>query len=627
MAGPRLKSSEAAGLTPQERELRAQTERLRDKCCRAVLAWADGSPQKTAALQRMMDETGLKKSQCYYWINKYRKKVEEGGGPQALRRKPRPDKGQPRSAGRALRAEARRLATMPGYEAEAARLHEEADALDRQFRLKWVAFCSEPQNAGRDVTILRAEYAEAYPGEAEWLPHYTTLKRYLDDADECLWKTAREARRAKSVRHHLTVPYPNHTWQADQRTADVFCLYTDQRTGEIKLRRPLLFHFVDLYSGREMGGFYTWHYDSANVQAAFLDAIYPDWAQGLPQCGTPEHVEWDRGEQHWSRLIVETMRVLGVCTHKGEAHEPTSHGYVEGTHHIVKNSFEAGLPGFCGGDNRETERPLPVRLYAEGEGPEPEWLTLDQLNAGYKAWVRWLDRQEFRKGASRMELFDAGITPERRAVPDRASFGWQIMPQEIRKVSREGMILLRGMTYTGPAAVELKGRSVRVHYLEGDASCVWLADRHGQPLGVCEAVGDLPRGEDKSFRQVGRARRWTNRSLKDLQTVGRAGAALASEGRIDPAEAEALEGSLAAIKRAIREAAPGTTVADIAAAAEPVADLLRLPQREPETRALADDEPEDDGQVVRDVLAGAVKLFDDGTPPPARGGGLFNFTV
>jgi len=635
---PRLKSLNSRGLTAQEREILAAKLAEREECCRAVNAWPEGSPQRAEAVERMMARTGLGKSRCYDLAKAYATKAAEGGGPQALARKPRRDRDQPRAGGDELRQQATRLAGMPGFEGLQQEVREAAEEAARRLRLKWIGFCSEPKNAHQPASILAKWYAETYPEDT--LPHPSTLRRWLNDADDCLWKTLRERRRAKAVRHHLVAPYPNHTWQADQRTADVFCLFTDTRTGEIKLRRPFLFHFVDLHSGREMGGCYGWHYSSAEVQAAFLDAIYPDYEHGLPQCGTPEHVAWDRGEQHWSKLIAETMRVLDVCTHKGEAHEPTSHGFVESTHTIIKNLFEMDLPGYCGGDNRELERPLPMRLHADREGDEPEYLTLGQLNAGFKAWVAWLDRQPYREehGPSRMELFDSGITPERRAVPDRESFAWSIMPQESRVVSAEGTIELHRVKYTGPAAVEMKRCRVRVHYLEGDASCVWLADKDGQPLGLCEAASPLPLGEDHSFRRISVDRRYTNRSLKDLATVGRATQALAAEGRIDPADAEQLEGTLGAVRKAIREAAPGTTVESLAGPLTPgpsptrgegsgQADVIQLPQREPETRKLADDEPDDGGQAVRQVLAGALKLAPEPEPEPVaeRSGGLFNF--
>lgn len=605
----------------------------RETWCKRVLAWPKGSRQRGAEVKAMMADLGLSRSMCGQIVNAY-----DRDGLDGIRRSDRSDAGKPRAGTRQERREAARLAEL-GYDEEAARLKAEADRLALELQNAFVNFAKKPEFIDAPTTVQRREFSARWKvsrPDAE-IPCCETLRAWIEQSDDSLGMTERERRAARTRRHRIKARYPNHVWQADQRTADVQVReeVVDLRTGEISERvyRPFLFHFVDVFSGREMGGMYFRSYDTNAVELALINAIYPDVENGLMASGTPEIIYWDKGEQHWSHWCQRMATDLDIklLGRKSEAAVPTNHGFVENTHGIVKSQFEVLLPTFLGGDNRQENRPLGFRLVADGEAPATPLPTLDEVNAAYIGYLQWLEVQPYRDGEkSRAQLWSEAVTPERRAVPDRAELGWKFMKRATRKVSKEGQIRFKGLVFTGPNLGDYAGLTVQIHYLDSWYHHIWIADERGHLATIAEVMPDVFYDDDDTFAYVARARAEVRGLLKlsrrvrgDMDTLSDIGAldretAERAAGALEQAEHQLVPGKIDALEfaRRVRE-----KHAERAAAKADQAEVVRLHPK-PDTRPLATDPPEDDG-LISEVVAGATQGLERQTS--SKGGGLFDF--
>jgi hypothetical protein len=375
-----------------------------------------------------------------------------------------------------------------------------------------------------------------------------------------------------------------------------------------------------------MGGGYYSAYDTAAVHDALVDAIYPDETHGILVCGTPACIYWDHGSQHWSEWARMAAHKVGIklLGEKSEAATPTNHGFVENTHGFVKEHFEALQPGFVGGDNRPDNRPLLARMEDDGEVPAPQYLTLGQLNRAYKAWVAEMHEWPYRDGErSRFDLWLADTPPERRHVPPRQELAWEFMPVETRVVDAAGVIAFRGREYTGPLLNELKGMRVRVKFIEGSASALFVADEKDRLLTICDPLPDVFYDDDVSHRHVAAKRREGRRSADTVEAVKGTLQRLAGEGHLDAGQAAAagdvLDTAAAALKPGRRQLvdpdlgtpAPSFVPPDVIDARGRFAAAT--------TRSLRDTDAEE--ALTADVLAGAaasVEVADSGR-------GLFDY--
>ncbi len=591
--------------------------KVREECIKGVVAWPKGTRQRAVALDKMQSLTRLSKQRCYDLVAAYEAALAAGGDPRAvLRRKPRKDAGAPRAGGEQLRRDAAWLKGT-GVQDLAEQQRSAAERAARELKLRFAEFCCDPQHCDLKTSMVRRLFEEAHPELA--LPHSATLRRWRAEIDPALTMTRREANREFSPRGRVEARHPNHLWLADQHVADLHVWHVDPETGESTPRRPTLFQFLDRFTGLPMGGFYSWSYSSETVAMCLWEAMLPDYERELPWSGLPEHLYWDRGEQHWSAWMQDTCRALKIETHKGEPYEWAPHGFIEGHHNIIHTQFESLLPGYCGSDGKTDQMPLAWRKFRNGEGPCPELLTLDELNERWHAWRRWLADQPYRDGRyTRQQLYDLHVG-DRDAYPSWEAFPLAIMRQETRVPSDEGAVTVHGLTYEGWPLNELKGTRVPIAFLPGHMGHVWVLDSSGaRVLGVVPVreVGIF--GDDPALRAVGRRRRSAREGVKRVEEVKRGLDALVGRGEVDQAEAEQAAGVLTRLQAVARAE---TKTIEMVAAEVPDNVVELKPRRVAEEKPLR---PGPDLTVVEEALAGGPA--PDARPRLERGaGGLLDF--
>ncbi|HAZ65024.1 MAG TPA: hypothetical protein DCZ72_15635 [Armatimonadetes bacterium] len=572
---------------------------------RRIVQWDPHTRERRAALLAECERLNLSETTLYDLAKLY---DADGGGPEAVERKLRGDRGRAR---------------------------------DTAQQAAWIALCSDPAHQGAPDSTLAALHQATYCATAGVEPvSMATLRRWRRAIDPRRAMTTAEAVRASGVKGRVVAKYPNHCWIADQRTADIFVRepIIDRITGEItgeRTYRPILFHFVDVFSGLEMGGAYYREYTTATVlEGALLDAIYPDYEAGLPFGGIPEMIWWDKGRQHWSRWSRDTMRLLNVrlIGEKSAGGEPTHHGLIEATHQVIKNRFETLQPGYCAGEVRRDDRPLPLRLAADGE-TTIQYLTLDELNARYRVWLADHVQQPYTRhgqtgNASRLNRWRAGIKPERFSVPDRAELGLMFRPYEDVTVTREGHVYVAGRGFTHPMLGTYQRGRVRVRYLKSDLSYVVITDyqeRGGRAtatasekiLCVATPIPDAVVGDVVSSREVASLRKVARKFATESRTHAEVGKVLVERGLLAAEDGQALEQGVAALVEVVK---PGRTVPHdverIAAdrAAKQPSNVVRLEPR-PGHHELSP--PDDRAEAAADLIALAG---GESTPEPADTG-------
>ena len=434
---------------------------------------------------------------------------------------------------------------------------------------RWIAFATVTERRHWTGAVLISEFRKLEaPGPEDKWPSDAAFRRWLAEPHEGFDLTGKEFNRAFSRKLTMSARHPNGVWQADQRTADLLVVERelDKSTDELvekRRYRPFLFHFVDVESGVEMGGGYFEAYDTTAVHYALLDAIYPDAANELPFCGIPEWIYWDNGEQHRSCWAARAAEQLGIQLHYSIPAEPTSHGFVESTHHIVKDRFEARMPGFVGGDNQTDNRPLARRVEDETHH-QAELLTLDELNAAYRSWVaQELHHTEYRGGATRAERWLRDCPAERRRVPELTDLAWRLMDRETRKV-HDGRVRLNTVEYTAAHLGELNGLSVECRYVREDIHRVWIVvPGHGVCHCVATPVEARFYGDIAGHVDLKRRNKELAAFRRAVAEANRATQAAAELGLVSGADAERSEATAATVGKVLngrQKAALGHTL-------------------------------------------------------------------
>lgn len=493
-----------------------------------------------------------------------------------------------------------------------------------EMQIAWQRFVKHPDEEclplALQVQRFQADYCDPRGLTARSLD---TMRRWLKGTDERHGMTSKEAKRASTTKQRIQALYSNQVWIGDQRVADVFVREPDEidpETGEIltwRKYRPTKFTLMDVRSTCPMGGLYYRDYTSATVEHAIIDSIYPDDEHDLPMCGVAEGIWWDKGKQHWSDWMLAGTSALGIrlLGAKSAGGEPTHHGLIEGYHRILKDEFETGLPGYCGGNNRPENQPLALRLVHDDGVAADELLTLEELNEEYLRWnSEFVRRPCQRHGsadrASRLTRWRRDMTkPELRDVPDRADLGWAFMRQERRKVTREGHIIWNRRAYNHPLLGDWGDVWVQIRTIDGWTGAIWVTYQN-QLVCIAEPVPDVFVGDNETVKHVVAAHKRGREVVKDLErTRGRVDA-LRQHGLITEEAAEAVDAGLREAEVAIK---PGRTVqVDVEkvttppsphqqAGARPVQDDVIELHPKPRRRRLPKDVEDD---VTAEVLAG-----------------------
>ena len=504
MAATRLRSSDA--------DIADAQVAARAEWCRRILEETPRSLERREAIEASMAALGMSKSAIYAMVTDYRKSGRTG-----LTRKQRSDKGGRRS------------------------LSEGDLAL-------WIQYATDPRRVHWPKSQLIRKYRQMLASAHQELPcSDATLERALDEVDPAFQMTARERSRSRKRQLAMGAAYGNHVWQADQRTADVDVV--DTGTGEVY--RPFLFHFVDVFSGLEMGGGYYRRYDTDAVEAALLDAIYPNARR--PFSGVPEWIYWDNGKQHTTHWIRSVAQTLGIELHYSIPKEPTSHGFVEGTH-TIHQRWEMEQPCYLGGDNQSEKRPLRARLADEGEAPPEQPLTLAQLNAEYRDWLAdELDHAEYRKGASRSARWLADTSPERREVPEPTRLALDFMHKAEVSI-RGGCFQHRTVVYTAPHLGDLDGLRCEIRFLSGSFQRVFLM-LHGEVYATAMPRDVHLYGSDDSYRDLKQRNAELRQTKRRMGESREALEAAAAEGLVGQEEAAQAAEVLEETGRALKPAA------------------------------------------------------------------------
>lgn len=594
---------------------------VREQAIEQVVKWPSGA-RRAEAIRRMAVLCGLSEKSCYRLVKAWETARATGGNPSlTLERKSRSDAGAPRAGGEELRRDAAWLRGTGATEL-AARQAEAAARAARELKQLWCQFCVE-RGQVRQTTMLRRLFAERYPELR--LPSDSRLREWRKEIDPALGMTNREMANEFRPRGRVEAKYPNHVWLADQHVADVFVWYRDPRTREIRPKRPTLFTFVDRFTGLPMYGEYGWHYTTEHVALCLWQAMLPDYERDLPWSGLPEHIYWDRGDPHWSEWMVTTCGQLGIETHKGEAYQWASHGFIEGWHSILHHQFEELLPGYAGSDHQEGEQPLEWRRYRAGEGPCPVQLDLEALNEKFHGWRRWLADQPYQDGTrTRQQLYDWQIG-ERGKFPSWETFPLAILKQETRKPDDEGCITVHGLEYQGWPLNELKGQTVWIAFLPGHMGNVWVLSADRQAIrGIVPLRRPDLFGTDPALAAA-RARMAAGRQgVKRTKQYLRAVEALARRGEVAPEEAEQAAGVLTRLAAVQKEEV--TTVEALAEATALPDNVVTL-----RPRVVAEEQKPEEAEaagVLGEVLASAARQqgAEEATVPRPTGvfGGLLD---
>ena len=461
------------------------------------------------------------------------------GGAASLARKPRKDKGR----------------TRVGRDGETP---EQAQARADWLQQNFIAYATRADLDHNQTTKLGRnwwaqlprEYTHTDDGRRREMPSETTLRRWRAEADPRWALTDRELRRTVQTRARVTSLYPMHLVVADQMICDCHVRreVVNPLTGEItsRLERPVLFHFVDHYSGKELGGSYGWSYSKETVHRALLEMIFPTPGSDCPTFGTPAILWWDNAPQHWSDWTLKLWETIGttlqhvkIDPYAGSAqpvtaatalkrttpYEPEGHGFIESVHTAIHLDFEAFLPGYLGGDNKEGHRTHVQRAIREGVGELPEYLTLDQLNAQFDAWKEASGERAYERfghgQTTRNQLWaHFGRAPEvRRTVPRWEDLAWRWMPNgEFRQVNKEGHLSLNSVLYSHPALAVYKGRKVYVSWLSSDIRKVWVSADDRLVCVADTVVGSIP-GDVNSLAQVDALKKAAKHEIAEVQTA------------------------------------------------------------------------------------------------------------
>lgn len=414
--------------------------------------------------ERAMRDCGLNRSHLMGKLKEYHDK-----GAEALRRKVRPDAGTVKAGGEEKFSEAAELRRSGLHEA-ARVVAEEGERRARWVRTQWEAHVIRTPHG--KTTVLRSSFAEEVLAPLGLrCPSDEVLRRWRSEMDPSWTRSNKERRMRQITRSRTESRWPNHAWLADQMKADLFVKveHIDKQTGEItwRLARPWLFHFVDHYSRCEVGGVYSWDYDTEAIEEALLDAIYPEEG-GKPQFGVPEMLWWDNAKQHKSDWMRESLAGLQVSVVYCTGREPQVHGLIEGSHNWIHSHFEALLPGYVGGDNnrKNPNRPLWIRQMEEEHGDNwqahlsaeqlDRFLTLDELNERWRAWRVKSQQDEATIDGERTTralrwAMLAAAPVERRTVPDRERLAWRFLRKQSAKVTLEGWVWCNHQAYSHPS--------------------------------------------------------------------------------------------------------------------------------------------------------------------------------
>ena len=315
--------------------------------------------------------------------------------------------------------------------------------------------------------IVQPWYEENRPGEC---PHYSTVRRFINDHILPLEKTARregpeEYQKQMHPRVQRDLPPVGEVWSADHRLWDVFVIVSDgqgsgwgrhdtikcpcgsgkQRRNCCSLRRPWVTVLADVGSACFVGYRIGRNPNASGVCHAVRDGIL-DW--GLPDWFCPDNgMEFKakrltrEGKETYSQVMESGMwPTLGVEVHTALPYNAWSKP-VESLFAAFSKQWENLCPGWCGRDAKDKPEQLDRQIK---NGTILFW---DQFQDVFEQQInRWNDSHTCGdREAPPAELYeqrweDSGGP----SIPSRDTLDFLIQDERRVKVRQEGIVLQAG---------------------------------------------------------------------------------------------------------------------------------------------------------------------------------------
>lgn len=411
----------------------------------------DGISQNVRAL-----EVGCSRKTISRLIEKF-----NTGGIEALRRKPRSDKGQQRVSENTFKFIKGKLLSHP--------------------KLSFATI-------QRQLNRLNAH-------AAEFTASYQQIRRIRQSLSEDLLVLAQSEKEFEETRELLTrheAAFPNEMWQCDHKFLDIFVW--DNSGNAVK---PVLTAMIDDYSRAIMG--YYLDLDPPSAQRTAITLRQSIWHKDNPEwlaCGIPDFLYTDRGSDFRSNRIKQIAAELSFKQRKRRGGKPQGGGKIERFFGTVNQVLMSELPGYT----------------PEDDPPATPGMTIQQLQSLFDKWVI----SEYMHG----NHSEIGETPfarwsnhhqHPRLAPSLESLDVLLMTVSDERTVQQDGIRIFNLRYEATEFSGLTGKQVTARYDPRDISqvLVYLDNKL-----VCRATCSALAGSKPSLSEFMKTRNAYKRELK-----------------------------------------------------------------------------------------------------------------
>jgi putative transposase len=335
----------------------------------------DGVSQKARAA-----EVGINRKTIGRLVEKFR-----SGGIEALRRKTRADKGQPRVSENTFKFIKGKLLTNPT-----------------------LSFATIKRQLNR-LSVHTAEFTASYQ----------QIRRVKQSLSEHLLVLARSEKEFEEtcellIRHEAA--FPNEMWQCDHKFLDIFVW---DSSG--KAVKPVLTAIIDDYSRAIMG--YYLDIDPPSAQRTAIALRQAIWRKENPKwlaCGIPDTFYTDRGTDFRSNRIKQIAAELGFKRRKRRSKKPQGGGKIERFFETVNQLLMSELPGYTPEDSPAA---TPGMTIQQLQSTFDEWVISEYMHKVHSdtketPFARWSGHHQHPRLAPSLESLDALLmtVPDERIV-------------------------------------------------------------------------------------------------------------------------------------------------------------------------------------------------------------------